>query len=71
MAEMIKAEMVKFKECLDGEMTVNNYGFLLDDGKILCGCCGYILKSEPEKGHTIEVLERLPWIDITEAISGD
>lgn len=64
------AEMVKFKECFDGEEHVN-YGFLLDDGKILCGCCGAILEAEPEEEHTIEVLERLPWIDITEAISGD
>lgn len=64
------AEMVKFKECFDGEEHVN-YGFLLDDGKILCGCCGAILEAEPEEEYTIEVLERLPWIDITEAISGN
>ena len=64
------AEMVKFKECFDGEEHVN-YGFLLDDDTILCGCCGAILEAEPEVEHTIEILEGLPWIDITEAIKGD
>lgn len=63
-------EMVKFRECFDGEEHVN-YGFLLEDGRILCGCCGSILEAEPEAEHTIEILEVLPWIDITEAIKGD
>lgn len=63
-------KMVKFKECFDGEEHVN-YGFLLEDGSILCGCCGAILEAEPEEEHTIEILEVLPWIDITEAIKGD
>lgn len=64
------SDMVKFKESFDGEVTVN-YGFLLDDGKILCGCCGSILEAEPENGYTIEILERFPWIDITDAIRGE
>lgn len=64
------ADMVKFKESFDGEVTVN-YGFLLDDGKILCGCCGSILEAEPENGYTIEILKWYPWIDITEAIRGE
>ena len=63
-------EMVKFKECFDGEEHVN-YGFFFFFCRILSGCCGSIIEAEPEAEHTIEILEVLPWIDISEAIKGD
>ena len=42
------------------------YGFMLDNGFCVCGCCGSVFESED-----IEVIEEFEWIDIQDAIRGD
>ena len=42
-------------------------GILLDDGNIICGCCGSLF--EPEDVEIIREYEN--WIDLSEEIKGD
>ena len=42
-------------------------GILLDDGSIVCGCCGSLF--EPEDVEIIKEYEN--WIDLSEEIKGD
>ena len=42
-------------------------GILLDDGNIVCGCCGSLF--EPEDVEIIREYE--DWIDLSEEIKGD
>ena len=42
-------------------------GILLDDGNIICGCCGSLF--EPEDVEIIKEYES--WIDLSEEIKGD
>ena len=42
-------------------------GILLDDGNIVCGCCGSLF--EPEDVEIIREYEN--WIDLWEEIKGD
>ena len=42
-------------------------GIELDDGRVLCGCCGSIF--EPEDIHIITRYDT--WINLTEEICGD
>ena len=42
-------------------------GILLDDGNIVCGCCGSLF--EPEDVEIIKEYEN--WIDLSEEIKGD
>ena len=42
-------------------------GILLDDGNIVCGCCGSLF--EPEDVEIIKEYES--WIDLSEEIKGD
>ena len=42
-------------------------GILLDDGNIICGCCGSLF--EPENVEIIKEYES--WIDLSEEIKGD
>lgn len=57
--------MVKFKD-LDTEEILG--GILLDDGSIICGCCGGVIeKDDPQ----FEIIKELNWIDISQSILGD
>ena len=42
-------------------------GILLDDGNIVCGCCGSLF--EPEDVEIIKEYES--WVDLSEEIKGD
>ena len=57
-------KQVKFHEI--GEDTEIG-GILLDDGKIICGCCGCLF--EPEDVEIIR--EYKNWIDFSEESKGD
>ena len=56
-------KQVKFREI--GE-DIEIGGILLDDGKIICGCCGGLF--EPEDVEIIREYE--DWIDLSEEIKG-
>ena len=57
------AKMVNFRTKEENE---NFYGFLLDDGFCVCGCCGSTF--EPED---IEIVEKFEWKDIQDAIKSE
>ena len=57
-------KQVKFHEI--GE-DIEIGGILLDDGNIVCGCCGSLF--EPEDVKIIKEYES--WIDLSEEIKGD
>ena len=57
-------KQVKFHEI--GE-NIEIGGILLDDGNIVCGCCGSLF--EPEDVEIIKEYES--WIDLSEEIKGD
>ena len=57
-------KQVKFHEI--GE-DIEIGGILLDDGNIVCGCCGSLF--EPEDVEIIKEYEN--WIDLSEEIKGD
>lgn len=42
-------------------------GLLLDDGYIVCGCCGFLM--EPDEYLLLHVYKK--WVDIEEEICGD
>lgn len=46
-------------------------GILLDDGDVICGCCGGLFEAD-EKGETWDLIEKFDnWIDLDETICGD
>ena len=57
-------KQIKFHEV--GE-NIEIGGILLDDGNIICGCCGSLF--EPEDVEIIREYEN--WIDLSEEIKGD
>ena len=58
---------IMFKD-LDGE-TVHG-GILLDNGDVICGCCGGIFEAN-EKGETWELIkEYSDWLNLDEEICG-
>ena len=57
-------KQIKFHEI--GE-NIEIGGILLDDGNIVCGCCGSLF--EPEDVEIIKEYES--WIDLSEEIKGD
>ena len=57
-------KQIKFHEV--GE-NIEIGGILLDDGNIVCGCCGSLF--EPEDVEIIKEYEN--WIDLSEEIKGD
>lgn len=61
----MKIEQVYFYHSEDDEFYG---GILIDDKYVICGCCGGVFDLEDGK---IKIYEKLPWIDISEAILGD
>ena len=57
-------KQIKFHEI--GE-NIEIGGILLDDGNIVCGCCGSLF--EPKDVEIIKEYES--WIDLSEEIKGD
>lgn len=62
------AKQVKIKE-LEGGVEVG--GIMLDNGDVICGCCGSIFPID-EKGQTWELVEDYGdcWVDISAEIIG-
>lgn len=61
-------KQIMFKD-LDGED--KHGGILLDNGDVICGCCGGIFEAD-EKGETWELIkEYSDWINIDEEICGE
>lgn len=56
-------KQVKFYE-IGGDIEIG--GILLDDGQIICGCCGGLF--EPEEVVIIKEYE--DWVDLSEEIKG-
>lgn len=68
---MEKAKTVRF---LDRENEVMHLGILLEDGRILCGCCGGTIEDDDiGTGDNCEhmITEHLPWTPISAFILGD
>ena len=58
-------QMVKFK---DLENNVILGGILIDNGSIICGCCGGLIEKDDEQ---FEIIENLSWINISDEILGE
>ena len=51
-------------------------GILLNNGDVICGCCGEIYSSEDvgkiKDGYEIEIIETFKyWLDLSERIKGN
>ena len=57
--------MVKFKD-LENNTILG--GILTDEGNIICGCCGGLIERDDLQ---FEIVEILPWIDISNEILGE
>ena len=57
--------MIKFKDLFSDTILG---GILLDDGDIICGCCGGLIDKND---NTFKIIEELEWINISEEILGD
>jgi len=61
--------MKQIKFCdLDDNST--HGGIMLDNGDVICGCCGGIFERD-EEGETWEFVKELEWVNLDEAILGD
>ena len=62
------AKQIKFKELCEGNEIG---GIMLDNGDVVCGCCGSIFPMY-EKGKTWELVEDYGdcWVDISAEIIG-
>lgn len=62
------AKQVKIKEL---ESNVEVGGIMLDNGDVICGCCGSIFPID-EKGETWELIEDYGdcWVDLSAEIIG-
>lgn len=62
------AKQVKIKEL---ESNVEVGGIMLDNGDVICGCCGNIFPID-EKGETWELIEDYGdcWVDLSAEIIG-
>ena len=58
-------QMVKFK---DLESNTILGGILTDECNIICGCCGGLIERDDLQ---FEIVEILPWIDISNEILGE
>lgn len=45
-------------------------GIMLDNGDVICGCCGGVFSAD-EEGKTFEILKFYSWLDISDSIMGE
>lgn len=65
----MEAKQIKFKDgAVDDYGEECEYGGLLIDNLIICGCCGGIIEVKDVGWENITLL---PWINIDEEIRGD
>ena len=66
--EINMIKQVKFKELETNDI---HGGILLDNGDLICGCCGGIFEAD-EKGETWELLKEYDnWVSLDDEIIGD
>lgn len=58
-------KMIKFRDLCNEDILG---GILLDDGNIICGCCGGLIESNDPN---FEIIEELEWINISQEILGN
>lgn len=46
-------------------------GIEMDDGNVVCGCCGGVLEKDEEGVIWKKITEYNYWVDLTEEICGD
>ena len=63
----MKTKQIKFRDT-DNDAILG--GILIDDRYIICGCCGGVIDLN-EEDCGAEILERYPWINISDAIVGE
>ena len=64
-------KQIKFK---DLENNIVHGGIMMDDGNVICGCCGGIIESDEFEGNnkTHIILKVFPnWVNLDEEICGD
>lgn len=59
-------KQIQFKDLMDDDKMLG--GILLDDGSIICGCCGSLIEKDNPDFEIVE--EFKTWADISEAIMG-
>ena len=60
------ATQVRFR---DLEHNESHGGILLDDGCLICGCCGKMFMAN-EKGSTWDILTSFTWLNLDDEICG-
>lgn len=55
----------------DMENDIVHGGIELDNGDVICGCCGGLLEKEDEGTVWKKLTEYKTWIDLTDEICGD
>ena len=63
------AKQIMFR---DLENNVKHGGIQLDNGDVICGCCGGLFEAD-EQGTTWELIKDFDdfWVDLDEEICGD
>lgn len=61
--------MVKQVLFFDNDNKAYEGGILLEDGRIICGCCGGIIEADDENFKIIKIFDN--WVNISEEIYGD
>lgn len=66
---MEQAKQVKFQDTIYGKVFG---GIMLEDGNIICGCCGDVISPTLLDGSVYRVLEVYSeWVDLCEEIIGE
>ena len=71
---MEKTKKVELVKLFDMENNVLHVGIVLDDGRVLCGCCGGTIEDDDiGTGDNCDhmITERLPWTPMSAFILGD
>lgn len=55
----------------DIENNSHHGGIELDNGDVICGCCGGLLEKDDEGTTWKKLIEYENWIDLSETICGD
>ena len=62
------AKQIRF---YDTDNEVEHGGILLDNGDVICGCCGGLIEADEFKDECVLLEEYEDWINLDEEIIGD
>ena len=65
---MKQVKQVKFRDTINDEVFG---GIMLEDGSIICGCCGYVISSALVGDAYRIVEEYSEWVDLSKEITGE